>query len=189
MKNVEMQGSVWGSLKCTVSMDKLNKTILKQDHLTYQYQSDRNIRIGVLGMVDDNLSISQCGITSVQKNAVINSFIDTQRLTLSKKKSVVLHIGNEKKCLLPCPKLKVHSHIMKTTKSQKYLGDIITSSGTVRETVEDRRNKGWGRVAEISGILGQLPDMRKVEKRFKIARCQINQWNDIINRVMVQNIR
>ena len=28
VKNVEMQGSVWGSLKCTVSMDKLNKTIL-----------------------------------------------------------------------------------------------------------------------------------------------------------------
>ena len=67
-----------------------------------------------------------------------------------------------------CPKLKVHSHIMKTTKSQKYLGDIITSSGTVRETVEDRRNKGWGRVAEISGILIQLPDMRKVEIGLKL---------------------
>ena len=113
-------------------------------------------------MVDDNLSISKCGIPSVQKNAVIISFIDTQRLTLSKDKSVVLHIGNEKKCPNPCPKLKVHSHLMKTTKSQRYLGDIITSSGTVRESIQDRRNKGWGRVAEISGILGQLPDMQKV---------------------------
>ena len=171
--NVEMQGSVWGSLKCTVSMDMLNKTILKQDHLTYQYRSDPNIRIGVLGMVDDNLSISKCGIPSVQKNAVINSFIDTQRLTLSKNKSVVLHIGNEKKCPNPCPKLKVHSHIMKTTKSQRYLGDIITSSGTVRESIQDRRNKGWGRVAEISGILGQLPDMRKVEIGLKLRDSKL----------------
>ena len=54
VKNVEMQGSVWGSLKCKVSMEKLNKTILQQDHLTYQYQSDPNICIGVLGMVDNN---------------------------------------------------------------------------------------------------------------------------------------
>ena len=76
MTNVEMHGLFWGSLKCTVSMDMLNRTILKQDHLTYQYRSDPNIRIGVLGMVDDNLSISKCGIPSVQKNAVINYFID-----------------------------------------------------------------------------------------------------------------
>ena len=34
VKNVEMQGSVWGSLKCTNSMYTLNKNILKQDHLT-----------------------------------------------------------------------------------------------------------------------------------------------------------
>ena len=173
VKHVEMQGSVWGSLKCTVSMDMLNKTILKQDHLTYQYRGDPNIRIGVLGMVDDNLSISECGTKSVQKNAVINSFIDTQRLTLSKDKSVVLHIGNEKKCQQPCPKLKVHSHYMKTTKSQKYLGDIISSSGNIRETVEDRRNKGWGRVAEISGILAQLPDNRKVEIGLKLRDAKL----------------
>ena len=96
MKHEEMQGSVWGSLKCTVSMDVLNKTILNQDHLIYQYGGDPNICIGVLGMVDDNLSISECGTKSVQKNVVINSFIDTQRLTLSKDKSVVLHTGNER---------------------------------------------------------------------------------------------
>ena len=28
VKNVELQGSVWGSLKCTTSMDQLNKIIL-----------------------------------------------------------------------------------------------------------------------------------------------------------------
>ena len=77
VNNVEMQGSVWGSHKCTTSMDTLNRTILEQDHLTYKYSGDQNIEIGVMGMVDDNLSISKCGLSSVQKNAVINSFIET----------------------------------------------------------------------------------------------------------------
>ena len=42
VNNVEIQGSVWGSLKCTTSMDTLNRTILEQDHLTYKYRGDQN---------------------------------------------------------------------------------------------------------------------------------------------------
>ena len=64
----------------------------------YYYRGDDNIPIGVLGMVDDTLSFSKCGNSSVKKNAVINSFVETQRLTLSKTKSVALHIGRKTKC-------------------------------------------------------------------------------------------
>ena len=95
VKSVEMQRSVWGSLKCTASMDILNKNILEQKDLTYKFRGDPDIEIGVLGMVDDNLAISKCGTSSVMKNAVINSFIEMQRLTLSRDKSVVLHIGKK----------------------------------------------------------------------------------------------
>ena len=41
---------------------------------------------------------SKCGTHSIVKNAVINSFIETQRLTLSKDKSEVVHIGRPTKC-------------------------------------------------------------------------------------------
>ena len=173
VNNVEMQGSVWGSLKCTNSMDTLNKTILEQDHLTYKYRSDPNIQIGVMVMVDDNLSISKCGLSSVQKNAVINSFIDTQRLTLSKEKSVVIHVGKISKCMNPCPTLKVHNHDMKTVQSHRYLGDLIMASGSLKECIEDRRNKGWGKVAEVSGILSELPPIRKVEVGLKLREAKI----------------
>ena len=173
VNNVEMQGSVWGSLKCTNSMDTLNKTMLKQDHLTYKYRSDPGIKIGVMGMVDDNLSISQCGLSSVQKNAVINLFIDTQRLTLSKEKSVVIHVGKTSRCKNQCPTLKAHKHTMKTVQSHRYLGDIITSTGSLRESIEDRRNKGWGKVAEISGILSELPSIRRVEVGLKLREAKI----------------
>ena len=49
VKDVIIQGSVWGSLECTTSMDTLNKTILKQEHLKYYYKNDKLIPIGVLG--------------------------------------------------------------------------------------------------------------------------------------------
>ena len=51
VKSVEMQGSVWGSLKCTSSMDTLNKTILEQKDITYKYRSDPIIEIGVLVII------------------------------------------------------------------------------------------------------------------------------------------
>ena len=45
---------------------------------------------------------------------------------------------------------------------------IITVSGTVRESLEDCRNKGWGNVSEVNGILAQWPEYRKVEKGLKL---------------------
>ena len=154
-------------------MGQLNRIILEQEHLTYKYRNDPAIEIGVLGMVDDNLCISKCGTTSVQKNAIINSFIETQRLTLSCEKSVVIHVGKPAKCKHMCPTLKVHDKNMKTVKSHKYLGDIISSSGTRRESVEERRSKGWGKVAEIAGILSEMPHTRKIEIGLKMREAKL----------------
>jgi hypothetical protein len=156
VNNVVMQGSVWGGLKCTSQMDKLNKIMKASDSLTYKYRGDPTIPIGVLGLVDDTLGISECGDAAVVKNAVINSFIETHRQKMHQDKSVVVHVGNAKKCDMPCPTLKVHKVNMKNATSCKYLGNTITSNGGVRATIEDRRNQGWGKVAQILGILGEV---------------------------------
>jgi hypothetical protein len=92
VQNVEMQGTVWSSLKCTSSMDRLNKTVLSNSELQYYYKGDMNIPIGVRGMVDDTLGISKCGASAVKLNSTINSFIEAQRQALSEKK----------KCCCPC---------------------------------------------------------------------------------------
>ena len=86
VKDVEMQGSVWGSIKCTTTLDKINQFMLDNDELKYRYKGDTNIDIGVLGMVDDTIAISKCGIRSIQKNTTLNSFIEAERLTLSSEK-------------------------------------------------------------------------------------------------------
>ena len=153
VKDVIMQGSVWSSLKCTATMDKLNKTAMSDRSLQYHYKEDPNIPIGVLGFVDDTLGVSKCGKDKIRKNAFINSFMDSQRLTLSKEQYVVLHIGKEKKCLLPCPKLKVHNAPMETKNQATYLGNILSSEGGVQDMVEERRKVGWGKISKIMGIL------------------------------------
>ena len=92
-----MQGSIWGSLKCTSVMDTLNRTAITDPSLQYHYKGDPTIPIGVLGMVDDTLAISDCGNKTIRKNAVINSFMETHKIALSQEKSSVLHIGKESK--------------------------------------------------------------------------------------------
>jgi hypothetical protein len=156
VKNVEIQGSVWAGLKCTSMMDTLNKAVMADQSLQYFYKEDPNIPIGIRGMVDDTLGISKCGSESIKLNSVINSFIQSQRLTLSESKSCVVHIGKNHKTNLPCPKLKIRNSEMKISDSAKYLGNFVTSRGGVRDTVEDRRNKGWGKVATIKGLLSEV---------------------------------
>ena len=147
-----MQGSVWGSLKCTTTLDTMNKTAMSDKSLQYLYCDDPNIPIGVLGMIDDTLAVTKCGKEAIRKNAFVNSYMETHRLTLSQEKSVVLHFGKEKQCIVPCPDLKVHNHTMQKIDSTKYLGNVLSTTGGQSDNIEDRRNRGWGKVSTIMGM-------------------------------------
>ena len=46
---------------------------------------------------------------------------------------------------------------MKNSDKEKYLGDIITTKGTTKATLEDRKRKGYAIVAEIMAILKDIP--------------------------------
>ena len=137
-------------------MDTLNRTAITDSSLQYQYKGDPTIPIGVLGMVDDTLAVSDCGSNSIIKNAVINSFMETHRIALSQEKSSVLHIGKESNCVLPCPRLKVHQDVMQRKESTRYLGNVISTKGGLCDMIEDRRNQGWGKIATIMGILSEV---------------------------------
>ena len=86
VKDVVMQGSVWGSIKCTTTMDTMNQMAMSDKTLQYNYKGDPSIPIGILGMVDDTLGVTKCGKEAIRKNAFINSFMETQRLVLLKEK-------------------------------------------------------------------------------------------------------
>ena len=40
--------------------------------------------------------------------------------------------------------------------STKYLGNNLSTSGSLHKNIEDRRNKGWGKISSIMGILGEV---------------------------------
>ena len=86
----------------------------------------------------------------------MNLFVEVQRLEMHIDKSKVLHVGNATKCEKLCPKLKMHNNVMKEAESFRYLGNIITKTGSNQATIQERRNTGWGKVATTMGILREL---------------------------------
>ena len=93
-----MQGTVWGSLLCTSTIDKIGKLCYETPQMLYQY---KGVAIPPLGMVDDIICVTNAN-KSAHMNSVINTFIESKRLNLSDKKCFQVHIG---KGHLNCPKL------------------------------------------------------------------------------------
>ena len=155
IQNIVMQGTVWGSLMCTATMDKLGKLFYKNDNLLYQYKGV--VGTPSLGMVDNILCIQKCSEKSMEVNSVINAFIESKKLNLSSSKCHRIHVTKKKDESMKCPVVKVHDKSMNDAKKEKYLGDILDRTGTVQQTIEDRKNRGFAIVAEILAILQEIP--------------------------------
>jgi hypothetical protein len=128
--------------------------VYNNNELLYKYKG--RVDIPSLGMVGDIMTIQKCPSDPVKMNAVVNAFIESKKLTLSSSKCHRIHIqknSNQDKERL---KLKVHDELMKDSIQEEYLGDIVDQSGKIRNTVEDRRNKGYGIVAEILSMTFHL---------------------------------
>ena len=154
IRNTVMQGTVWGGLLCTATMDKLCKNVYKEDNLLYKYR--QTIAVPPLQMVDDIITASECGVTSKALNSTVNEFIKMKKLTLSEKKCAKIHIGS-KKSKENCEEHKVRNEPMKKSSKEKYLGDYITEAANAKETVKERKRKGYGMLAELTAILNDIP--------------------------------
>ena len=71
-----MQGTVWGSLMCTTSMDKLGKIAYSMQDSLYKY---KGVPVPPLGMVDDIINVSTVENTA-RMNKCINTFIESKKL-------------------------------------------------------------------------------------------------------------
>ena len=152
ISNIIMQGSVWGSLCCVVLMDKLGKLVYGNPDLLYYYKG--LVACPPLQMVDDVLAVQKCSIKSKQLNTAVNTFMECEKLTLSKTKCSKIHIGKENNI---CQNLKVHETEMKQSKAEKYLGDIVHENANNKTNIEQRTAKAWGKVNEILAIVKDAP--------------------------------
>lgn len=149
---IVLQGTVFGNLECTSTMDKVGKNAYLTKNAIYSYKG--SVEIPPLGMVDDELVISNCGNESVMSNAVMNTFIESKKLRFGESKCHKIHIG---KPSVTCPELSVHGSKMERSKYEKYLGDLVSESGKIKENIAARRAKGFGISDGIMAILEEIP--------------------------------
>jgi hypothetical protein len=150
--NIIMQGTVWGSMFCTTTIDKLSQKAYTEEAWLYKYKGE--VSVPPLGMVDDVLTIQKCGTTALTINNEVNAFFEQKKLTLSQQKCVQIHVGT--KCG-DCEKLFVHGQQMKEAHELKYLGDIINENGRPKATISQRITRGYAIVSQIFALLSDLP--------------------------------
>ena len=80
--------------------------------------------------------------------------------------------------------VKVKTHAVQTlnirqSEKEKYLGDIFTKLANPKETIEDRKRKGFGILAGITAILNDVP---LGSKRFEMGMTLRQAW--FINRTL-----
>ena len=150
-------------------MDKLGQMFYENEKLLYWYKGV--VAVPPICMVDDVLAVQKCSGASVAVNAVINSFVEMKKLTLSKKKCSKIHVGKNKTC---CPNLKIHDAPMKNSDKEKYLGDQLNKASKIRITIDERVAKGYGIVSEILAIMNEIPlGIYRMEMGLKLRQAML----------------
>ena len=88
IKNIVTQGGPLGVALCSVTVDTIGKEALEaakemNEEYIYKYH---DVKIPPLSMVDDFLTISNCGMNSIMTNAFVNAKFEQKRLQLNKSK-------------------------------------------------------------------------------------------------------
>ena len=173
ISEIIMQGSVWGSICCVALMDKLGKYVYEHKELQYYYKG--LVGCPPLQMVDDILTLQTCSKANTL-NTVVNTFMELEKLTLSKSKCHKLHLGNK---VRQCNDMKVHGETVQNSKTEKYLGDLICNNGSNKPNIAKRLSRGWGRVSDILAIVSEAP-----LGRWRIASGLVLRKSLLINSIL-----
>ena len=133
-------------------MDKIGQKAYKTGAPLYRYKGV--VSVPPLGMVDDELTVAQCGMQSTLTNVVMNNFTESKKLQFGVKKCNKMHIGND---TLVCEDIRVHDGQGKKVNKDKYIGDILAADGSNKDNIKERTDKGFGIVNEIMAILKEIP--------------------------------
>ena len=103
------------------------------------------------------MNIQKCSVKAVLLNQVINTFIESNKLLASAAEFEKISKGENK---VNCSKLKVHNDVMKESKQEKYLGDMIHKTGNIKQTIEDKKKRACAIVGDILEILEDIPSLK-----------------------------
>ena len=175
LKEIVEQGEVMSPLKCTATVDSISTSHVDNlDEHLYKYKD--SVKIPPLGMVDDQIGVSKCGIDSLLSTSHLNAQTNVKRLQFGAKKCHKMHIG---KSNLICPVNTIntwdlvpkHENVtsvfdlidkegnnyqMTCLSSDLYLGDVLQSNAKNDLNIAERTNKGNGAVQQIMQLLEEL---------------------------------
>ena len=172
-EEIVMQGDVLSPLISSLQVDTMGKECLEEGKHIYLYKD--KVPIVALGMVDDLLSISECGYKTNLMNKFINSKTAMKKLQFGTSKCIKMHIGKTCNDAL-CKDVDVGGWNidvkidaitgeasreeyfagqvkMGSKQEQMYLGDLLSASGSHGPNVLQRKNKGLGTTNTIMQIL------------------------------------
>ena len=180
VKNNICQGDPWGSMQCGVMVDRFGKDSLAEELEPYQYKG--KVPVPLLGMVDDVLSISECGYKMSRMNAFLNAKTAVKRLQFEQNKCHIMHVGknipdhkkdtlfvdgwemkevkNKSTGEVEVDEIFKGNSIISESNNEKYLGQIISSDGSNVANVTGRSNKGTGMTHIIESIMKNVPGGR-----------------------------
>ena len=173
MDKIVLQGETLAPLVCSVQVDTLGKECLEQEKYLFNYR--RQVKVPPLSMIDDVIAVSDCGSSTVEVLAYLNTKTNIKKLQYREDKCIKMHIGPKSQV---CPRLLIDKwevkkvkcastgqfqlsediigkHQLKSVDDQKYLGDILSSSGTNRVNIAARKAKGLGITNQIKTILDE----------------------------------
>ena len=104
LSNLVMQGSVWGSIECAVQMDTIGRDCYELGENLYLYKNI--VETPPLGMVDDVIGVSKCGLDSIKLNTFICCRVESKKLEFGANKCKRIHLGKEN---IFCPELQVNN--------------------------------------------------------------------------------
>jgi hypothetical protein len=175
--NAIIQGDVFGPMLCGKQIDEIGKECLQEDKYVYKYKGE--VDIPPLSMLDDLITISECG----HKTAMVNSYVrfktSSKKLQFGPTKCKKMHVGKYKEDFKCQPlyvdnwketevedsdtgNIKVEDtcdgdEIMEEKDSERYLGDVISKDGKNIKNIQARVSKGTGIVRNILTMLDGIP--------------------------------
>ena len=144
---------------------------MEEEKYTYKYKGE--VDIPPLAMVDDLISVSECGYQTTMVNSYLKSKTNSKKLQFGTSKCKKIHVG--KYCeQFKCQELSVDSweeievkdkledcwmgeEPIEEANKEKYIGDIIDKDGKKIKNIKARVDKGKGIVTRIMMMLEGIP--------------------------------
>ena len=175
IRNSVLQGETWSSLLASVQVDSIGQEC---ERLEYGYKYKDSLHIGLLGLVDDTIAITEVGYKAHIMNAFLNVKTAEKRLQFNENKCKTMLVGEDCKKVLNS-NLSVDRWVVEHIENkhtgeteiketffgqvevekcteQRYLGFLLSNSGNNMKNISAVKRKSIGTIKQIFSKLETL---------------------------------